>query len=106
MIVFVGAFLLVCFIHYFFFEIRYVWYKQPDDYQFLRWGHTLFLVAMILMMALYPSKILALLLVPPSMLFPPFLRPAVFAAVDLAMIIVTAILTVAFVLLVVWRQRL
>jgi hypothetical protein len=105
MIFFASVLLVASFIHYFFFEIRYVWYKQPDDYEFLRRGHAVFLIVMVLMIMFYPSKILALLIVPPSLLFPPFFRPEVFVPVDLAMLIVTAVITLAFVLLVIWRQR-
>jgi hypothetical protein len=79
--------------------------SKGDIRQFLQYWHFIFLIVIILMMLLYPSKFITLLIVPPSLLLPPFFRPEVFAPVNLAMLIVTAVITLAFVLLVIWRQR-
>ena len=103
---FIGVFVVTCFVHYFFFGLMHIFYRQGDIVQLLRIWQVVFLIVMTLMTLFYPSKVMAILIVPASLLLPPFLMPKEFLPVDLAMLIVTAILTVAFVLLVMWRQRL
>lgn len=100
------VFFAVCFIHYALFEIRYVWYTQPDDYSFLRRGHAFFLLVVFLLVIFFPSKLLVLVLVPLSLLFPPLFRSAVFPGLDIAMSVGIAIVTVLFFLLMNWRQQL
>lgn len=104
--IFLISFLVICLIHYFFFELRYAWHNKPDDYFFLRHGYAIFLTSILFVAAFYPSKILVVLIVPSSLLFPPFLRNHVFVEPNLAMLIVIAVITMLFLLLMIWRQKL
>jgi hypothetical protein len=105
-VAFISVFVVTCFVHYFFFGLIHIFYRQGDIVQLLRTWQVIFLIVMILMTLFYPSKVMAILIVPPSFLLPPFLMPEEFLPVDFAVMLVTAIITFAFVLLVVWRQRL
>lgn len=103
---FVISFIAVCFLHYALLELRYVYYNKPDDYQFLRQGHALFLMVISLMVIFFPSRILAVIVVPISLLFPPVLRQSAFPEHDAAILIGTGIVTFLFLAIMIWRQRL
>jgi hypothetical protein len=103
---FVVVFVVTCYVHAVFFGFKHIYYRQGDIVQLVRIWQITFLIVMILMTLFYPSKVIVLLIVPPSLLLLPFLMPEEFSPVDFPMMLVTAIITLAFVLLVVWRQRL
>lgn len=105
LLLFIVSFLILCLLHYFFFELRYAWHNKLEDSIFLQQGHAVFLITICLMAAFYPSKILVVIIVPTSLLFPPILRSEVFAPLDSAMLILTGVMTVVFLLLMIWRQR-
>lgn len=72
-------------VHFFIFELRYVWYLN-GDFSFIRIGYGVFLVAVVLAWCFYPSRVLVSAIGAAAFAFPPLLRGEIFASLTLGMV--------------------
>ena len=73
-------------VHFFLFELRYVWYLNGDDFSFIRIGYGFFLIAVVLAWCFYPSRVLVSVIGAAAFAFPPLLRGEVFASMTIGMV--------------------
>lgn len=79
-------------LHFFIFEMRYMWYVGQEDFRILRGGYIASVVAISVLWVFYPSRVLVavvglLALFFPHLYFAPDARPLLGRGIDLSSII-------------------
>lgn len=73
-------------VSWFAFELRYMWYVDADQFMFLRVGSLICTGLMIASWVAYPSRLFVALVGLTLLLFPPLLRGAEYASMDIGFI--------------------
>jgi len=73
-------------VSWFAFELRYMWYVDADQFMFLRVGSLICTGLMIASWVAYPSRLFVALVGTTLLLFPPLLRAAEYASVDIGLV--------------------
>ena len=79
-------------LHFFIFEMRYMWYVNQGDFRLLRGGYIAFVVVIAALWAFYPSRVLVaivglLALFFPHLYYAPDARPLLGREIDLPTVI-------------------